>query len=106
MEAEGPAGEYQGGKEGSRQRWGEEEPVIHFTSSLFILDNNFSANINVFYPLLRVGITILKKITIADQFVSKFRWDVYTREQPRQTHLGLTMAGVNDQPAVPQHLTE
>ena len=38
MEAEGPAGEYQGGKEGSRQRWGEEETVIHFTSSLFILD--------------------------------------------------------------------
>lgn len=38
MEAEGPAEEYQGGKEGSRQRWGEEETVIHFTSSLFILD--------------------------------------------------------------------
>lgn len=37
MEAEGPAGEYQGGKEGSSQSWGEEGPVIHFTSSLFIL---------------------------------------------------------------------
>ena len=38
MEAEGPAGEYQGGTEGSRQRCREEEPVIRFTSSLFILD--------------------------------------------------------------------